>query len=134
MRNQWMRMTTVAVAAGAVALTAGEAEAGPFGRRAVTTTRATTCTSGQCGTSSTVETARSVTRGRTATAAGVAEIQAAECRCAHHGGNAGFEGVGVGGSPQAALSACCSNGRPVIEEGVAQGRDGRWYACRRYAR
>jgi hypothetical protein len=117
-----------------VAAICGAAEAGPFGRRTVTTTTAQTCTSGVCGSSTTTERSRTVTRGHTATAAGVAELQAAECSCRHHGGNAGFEGVGCGSSPQAALVACCSNGRPVIDEGVAQGRDGRFYACRRYAR
>jgi hypothetical protein len=39
----------------------------------------------------------------------------------------------VGGSPAAALGACCNNGGAVLEEGTAQGRDGRWYACRRYS-
>ena len=33
----------------------------------------------------------------------------------------------------AALASCCNNGGAVLEEGVAQGRDGRWYACRRYS-
>jgi len=75
-----------------------------------------------------------VTRGSTATAQGVAEIQAAAGVMSHHGGNAGYEGVGVGSTPEAALANCCNNGRPVVDQGVAQGRDGRWYACRRYAR
>jgi hypothetical protein len=50
---------------------------------------------------------------------------------ASHG--ATYEGVGVGGSPAAALASCCNNGGAVLEEGVSQGRDGRWYACRRYS-
>jgi hypothetical protein len=50
---------------------------------------------------------------------------------ASHGST--YEGVGVGGSPAAALASCCNNGGAVLEEGVAQGRDGRWYACRRYS-
>lgn len=105
---------------------------GPF-RRSVTTTRAETCTSGSCGTTTSVERSRTVVRG-TSTAQGVAEIQAAEGRRAHHGGNTSYEGVGSGPTPEAALRNCCSNGRPVVDQGVAQGRDGRWYACRRYAR
>lgn len=108
------------------------AHAGPF-RRSATLTRTETCTSGSCGTTTSVERSRTVVRG-TSTAQGVAEIQAAEGRMAHHGGHATFEGVGVGSTPAAALSACCSNGRPVVDQGVALGRDGRWYACRRYAR
>ncbi len=108
------------------------AEAGPF-RRSTTTARTETCTSGSCGTTNSVERSRTVVRG-TSTAQGVAEIQAAEGRRAHHGGNTGYEGVGSGPTPEAALRACCSNGRPVVDQGVAMGRDGRWYACRRYAR
>lgn len=45
-----------------------------------------------------------------------------------------YEGVGVGGSPSAALVTRRNNGGAVIEEGTARGRDGRWYACRRYSR
>lgn len=103
------------------------AEAGPFGRYRSTTT---TCTSDGCGTT----TSRSTVRGSTSTAAGVAAIQAAEGRMAHHGGNTAYEGVGVGSTPEAALRNCCNNGRPVVDQGVALGRDGRWYACKRYAR
>lgn len=103
------------------------AEAGPFGRYRSATT---TCTSGSCGTS----TSRTVVRGSTSTAAGVAAIQAGERRMAHHGGNYAYEGVGVGSTPEAALANCCTNGRPVVDQGVAQGSDGRWYACKRYAR
>jgi hypothetical protein len=59
---------------------------------------------------------------------------AASCSMVHaarHGST--YEGVGVGGSPAAALASCCNNGGAVLEEGTAQGRDGRWYACRRYS-
>ena len=124
-------MTRFTMAVVAVVILAGSAQAGPF-RRPVTKTTSSVCTSGQCGT--TTERVRTVTRGHTGTAQGVAEIQAAEGSCRHHGGNAGFEGVGMGPTPEAALNACCSNGRPVVDQGVAQGRDGRWYACRRYSR
>jgi len=59
---------------------------------------------------------------------------AASCSMVHatrHGST--YEGVGVGCSPAAALASCCNNGGAVLEEGTAQGRDGRWYACRRYS-
>ena len=118
----------------AVALACGSADAGPWGRRTVTTTRSLSCESGACGSSSSVERTRTVTQGHTGSAQGVAEICASECRCAHHGGNSGYEGVGMGSTPEAALRACCSNGGPVVDQGVAQGRDGRWYACKRYGR
>jgi hypothetical protein len=109
----------------AVAVLSASAHAGPW-KRSVTTTRASTCTGGSCSTAST----RTVTRG----AQGHAEAMAASGSMVHaasHG--ATYEGVGVGGSPAAALGACCNNGGTVLEEGTAQGRDGRWYACRRYS-
>jgi hypothetical protein len=111
----------------AVAVLSGAAHAGPF-RRSVTTTRASSCTGGSCSTAST----RTVTRGGGAQAH--AESMAASGSMVHaasHG--ATYEGVGVGGSPAAALASCCNNGGAVLEEGVARGRDGRWYACRRYS-
>jgi len=111
----------------AVAVLSGAAHAGPW-RRSVTTTRASTCTGGSCSTAST----RTVTRGGGAQAH--AETMAASGSMVHaasHG--ATYEGVGVGGSPAAALASCCNNGGAVLEEGVARGRDGRWYACRRYS-
>jgi hypothetical protein len=112
----------------ALVMMAATATAGPIGRRSVATTRATTCTDGQCSTAST----RAVVRGGGAQAH--AEAMASTGSMVHarsHGST--YEGVGTGGSPQAALRACCNNGGAVLEEGTAQGRDGRWYACRRYS-
>lgn len=119
-----MRRIVIAVA---LSLIATQAHAGPF-RRSVTTTRASSCTGGNCSTAS----SRTVTRG--GGAQGHAEAMAASGSMVHaasHGST--YEGVGVGGSPAAALGACCNNGGAVLDEGVAQGRDGRWYACRRYS-
>lgn len=98
-----------------VFLAATEVQAGPFRRRSAGSTPV-------------------VVSGDTSTAQGVAEIQARRCAMGHCGGNSSYEGVGMGMSPQAALNACCNNGRPVIDQGVAQGSDGRYYACKRYAR
>ena len=109
-----------------VVMCAASAEAGPF-RRTVTTTRASTCTGGSCSSAS----SRTVTRGG---AQGHAEAMAASGSMVHaasHGST--YEGVGVGSTPGAALGACCNNGGAVLDEGTAQGRDGRWYACRRYS-
>ena len=114
------------LAAVAVLVLGSVAEAGPF-RRSVTTTRASTCSGGSCSTAS----SRTVTRGGGAQAH--AEAMAASGSMVHAASHPGYEGVGVGGSPQAALAACCNNGGAVLEEGVARGRDGRWYACRRYS-
>jgi hypothetical protein len=120
-----MRNGFFAVAILAVALASTSADAGPW-RRSVTTTRASTCTGGSCSTAST----RTVTRGAQAHAESMA-ASGSMVHAASHG--ATYEGVGVGGSPAAALGACCNNGGAVLEEGVARGRDGRWYACRRYS-
>jgi hypothetical protein len=125
---------TALVAVALVAMLSGLAEAGPFGRRAVATSSTATCTSGNCGTSSTTERSRTVLRGSNATAQAVAELQASNGAMAHHGGNSGFEGVGYGSTPEAALAACCNNGRAVIDQGVARSANGRWYACKRYSR
>ncbi|MEI8320231.1 MAG: hypothetical protein WCH79_20045 [Planctomycetia bacterium] len=115
-----------------VVVLAGPAHAGPFRRRsATTTTRPTTSMTIPGGTGSTA----TVRTGASGGAQGHAESMAASCSMVHaasHGNT--YEGVGVGGSPSAALASCCNNGGAVIEEGTAQGRDGRWYACRRYSR
>jgi hypothetical protein len=110
-----------------VASIGSSAQAGPF-RRSVTTTKASTCVGGNCSSAST----RTVTRG--GGAQGHAESMAASGSMVHaasHGST--YEGVGVGGSPAEALASCCNNGGAVLDEGTAQGRDGRWYACRRYS-
>lgn len=121
-----MRNGFFAVAILAVALASTSADAGPF-RRSVTTTRASTCSGTSCSTAS----SRTVTRGGAQAHAEVMAASGSMVHAASHG--ATYEGVGVGGSPAAALASCCNNGGAVLEEGVARGRDGRWYACRRYS-
>ena len=116
----------ILIAIAVVVMCAASAHAGPF-RRTVTTTRASTCVGGNCSSAS----SRTVTRG--GGAQGHAEAMAASGSMVHAASHPGYEGVGVGGSPQAALGACCNNGGAVLEEGTAQGWDGRWYACRRYS-
>lgn len=113
----------IVMAAAALVLVATAAEAGPF-RRPVTRTTATACAGGSCSS------VRTVTRGGGAQAH--AEAMAASGSLVHAAAHPGYEGVGVGGTPASALAACCNNGGAVLEEGVARGRDGRWYACRRY--
>ena len=71
----------------------------------------------------------------TATAQGVANLLAREGRLRHPGGNPyPYEGVGMGSSPDQALRNCCysNSGRPVADQGVAQGPSGKWFACKRY--
>jgi hypothetical protein len=70
-----------------------------------------------------------------ATAQGVAELCARHGTCRHFGGNAGYEGVGTGSTPEQALRNCCysTSGMAVVDQGVAFGR-GRWWACKRYGR
>jgi hypothetical protein len=114
-------MHRIIMAVAVLAFGAATAEAGPW-RRTTTTTRASTCVGGACSTAS----SRTVTRGGGAQAH--AEAMAASGSLVHAASHPGFEGVGVGGSPQAARAACCTNGGTVIDEGVAYGH-GRWWAC-----
>jgi hypothetical protein len=112
---------------------ASPAHAGPFRRRSTTTTTTTRPTTSMMHTASTGSMA-TVRTGTSGGAQGHADSMAASCSMVHaasHGST--YEGVGVGGSPAAALASCCNNGGAVLEEGTAQGRDGRWYACRRYS-
>jgi len=118
-----------------VMVLAGPAHAGPFRRRS-TTTRPTTGMTTMTNSGSAGTTGLSVTIPTTtgSGAQGHAESMASACSMVHatsHGNS--YEGVGVGGSPGAALASCCNNGGAVLEEGVAQGLDGRYYACRRYS-
>ena len=70
----------------------------------------------------------------TATAQGVANIMASNGRVGHWGGNTGYEGCGMGVTPQAAYSTCCyaNSGMATVDVGYAQGSNGWWYCCRRY--
>jgi hypothetical protein len=74
--------------------------------------------------------------GHTGSAQGVAEMMANRGVMQHFGGNAGYEGVGTGSTPEQALGNCCysNSGMAVVDQGVACGRNGRWYACKRYGR
>ena len=114
-----------------VVVLAGPAHAGPFRRRSTTTTTRPTTGMTINGSAGSIAPVRTGTCGG---AQGHADSMAASCSMVHaasHGST--YEGVGVGGSPAAALASCCNNGGAVLEEGTAQGRDGRWYACRRYS-
>jgi hypothetical protein len=72
--------------------------------------------------------------GGTSSAQGVAEMMASRGVMQHFGGNTGYEGVGTGSTPEQALGNCCysNSGMAVVDQGVACGRNGRWYACKRY--
>jgi hypothetical protein len=71
---------------------------------------------------------------QTSSAQGVAEIMASKGYVGHFGGNNGYEGCGSGFSQQQAYNNCCysKSGMTTIDVGYAQGKDGRWYCCRRY--
>lgn len=63
-----------------------------------------------------------------------AEYQAARCQMGHFGNpSGGFEGVGCASTAAAALANTCKphNG-PPRDWGVCQGRNGLFYACRRW--
>jgi hypothetical protein len=70
----------------------------------------------------------------TVTAQGVANIMAANGRVGHWGGNPGYEGCGMGATPEAAYSVCCygNSGMATVDVGYAQSSNGMWYCCRRY--
>lgn len=70
------------------------------------------------------------------TAQGVAETMASKNTVGHFGGNSGYEGCGSGMTQQQAYNNCCfaNSGMRTVDVGYAQGRDGRWYCCRRYSR
>lgn len=113
-----MRRIAMAVFLMAAATTA---HAGPW-RRSVTTTRASVCTSSNCSTAS----SRTVVRGGSAQAH--AESMAASGSLVHAASHPGYEGVGVGPTPEAAAESACTNGGAVVDQGVAFGH-GRWWAC-----
>jgi hypothetical protein len=78
-----------------------------------------------------------VRQATTATAQGVASLLARSGRLFHPGGNPHqYEGVGMGSTPEQALSNCCysRSGMKVADQGVAQDSRGRWFACKRYVR
>lgn len=78
------------------------------------------CASGQCRFAS-----------DTSTAQGVAEACARSGRLQHHGGNGGLmEGIGMASTPDAAIRNCCFYGRiRIVDQGVARGRNGMFFAC-----
>jgi hypothetical protein len=87
----------------------------------------TVCQNGQC---------RAVTKSETSTAQGVANLMSRLRKIGHFGGNRGYEGTGMGSTPEQALRNCCysNSGMAVVDQGVAQGSDGKWYACKRYSK
>jgi hypothetical protein len=77
-----------------------------------------------------------VTTGNNSTAQGVAEMMAAKNYVGHFGGNNGYEGCGSGMTQQQAYNNCCfaNSGMRTVDVGYAQGRNGKWFCCRRYSR
>lgn len=112
--------------------TALTAEAAP--RRRYTYTTTPTTTSSMPRVSSYTSSSMPVHAGDTGSAQGVAEMMASRGVMQHFGGNTGYEGVGTGSTPEQALGNCCysNSGMAVVDQGVACGRNGRWYACKRY--
>lgn len=70
------------------------------------------------------------------TAQDVADCCAADGRLAHRGGNSGYEGLGMGFTPEQAYRSCCyaTSGMPDADVGYAQMANGQWVCCRRYGR
>lgn len=111
---------------------ASTAEAAPRWRR--TSTPTTTYSTPRV--TNYTATPMSYSAGHTGSAQGVAEMMATRGVMQHFGGNSGYEGVGMGSSPEEALGNCCysRSGMAVVDQGVACGRNGKWYACKRYGR
>jgi hypothetical protein len=77
---------------------------------------------------------QNVARAAVNTAQGVAEACARMGRLQHMGGNSGYEGLGMGPTPDAAYRSCCfaNSGMPDADVGYAQMSNGQWVCCRRY--
>lgn len=105
---------------GMVAVVASLSMAGPFGlvsRRGQTTQGPV----------------KTVAANTFASAQHAANYMASILKIGHFGGNSGYEGVGMGATPSAAEMSCCFRNRMQPREvGLAQGRNGMWYACCRY--
>lgn len=123
------RIVMAALASLALVAFCSDAEAGPFRRRSSGGATVSRCGPGGCQVSSV----------DTSTAQGVAEAMARHCSMQHMGNPTGTaEGVGMSSSgPEDAIRRCCfhpENGKrdrkiAIIDQGVARGRDGNWYAC-----
>lgn len=127
-------MLRFAIVAVAIVSLASQSFAGPFGllsRRGGN--NYTTQNANNTGSGGTVYN-RPIAHAFLGTAQGVANHLASIGRIGHFGGNPyAYEGVGMGSSPQAAISNCCYyNRRPLADSGVCQGSNGMWYACCRY--
>jgi len=74
---------------------------------------------------------QNMARAATNTAQGVAEALARTGDFRHLGGNGGMmEGIGMASTPEAAVRRCCYYGQiQIMDQGVAQGPNGMWYAC-----
>lgn len=116
----------------ALALVASAASAGPFRRRAV----ANSCPNGNCQVQQTVtktQTTTTTTNTSTSSAQGVANLIVVSGRFRHWGGYNGYEGIGMGSTPEAALRNCCFFGRfQIADVGYAQKPNGSWVAVARY--
>ena len=76
-----------------------------------------------------------VVAGENATAQGVANWMARTGTVGHCGGNKGYEGCGMASTKENAYRICCyaNMGWRDADVGYAQGANGYWYCCRRYA-
>lgn len=79
---------------------------------------------------------QNMVRAATNTAQGVAEACARMGRLQHMGGNNGYEGLGMGSTPDSAYRNCCfaNSGMSDADVGYAQMSNGQWVCCRRYGR
>ena len=127
-----MKKTLIAICL--AGLFAGHSDAGVFRKKAAV------CVSGQCPPqttakveSKTVTTTQTTTTSNTSTAAGVANLIVVTGRFRHWGGYNGFEGIGMGATPEAAESNCCYRNRFVPRDrAFARMSNGMWVCVCRY--
>lgn len=120
----------------AAVLCASTAEASPRWRRRPTYTTPTVTHAPERVATAYTSLTVPMSTGHTGSAQGVADMMASRGVMQHFGGNSGYEGVGMGNSPEEALNNCCysRNGWAVVDQGVARGANGKYYACKRYGR
>ena len=129
--RRWFRMNetmrTFCLARALVAGLSAVADAGPFHRRGravavCTTTTATT-------TAQSKPAAKPAVHGDTSTAQGVALLIVNTGRFRHWGGYSGFEGIGMGATPEAAEANCCYRSRWVPRERAFARMANGMYVC-----
>ncbi len=115
----------------ALAILSSAVSAGPFGHRKVAVVSKPSVNNTVTKTQTTTTT--TTTNTSTSSAQGVANLIVVSGRFRHWGGYNGYEGIGMGPTPETALRNCCFFGRfQIADVGYAQKPNGSWVAVARY--